>query len=130
MSRSNSIELRTVGDFNNKPLMRVPGWSNESITERTLFPSEMDMIDKAPSINAGESASARKLCDRRTFRVGLTWARLRTQRCGNRDYAGGGGVRDDDARELVVSEFTPVKGSKAGELAAKYDAVLGYTPEG
>jgi len=38
-------------------------------------------------------------------------------------------IRTDAQRELVVAEYTPVKGSKAGELAAKYDLVLGYTPE-
>jgi protocatechuate 3,4-dioxygenase beta subunit len=39
------------------------------------------------------------------------------------------GLRDPAAREMVMAEFVPVKGSKAGELAATFDVVLGYTPE-
>jgi protocatechuate 3,4-dioxygenase beta subunit len=37
-------------------------------------------------------------------------------------------VRDAKARELLMADFTPIKESKAGELAAKFDIVLGYTP--
>jgi protocatechuate 3,4-dioxygenase beta subunit len=32
-------------------------------------------------------------------------------------------------RELLQTEFTPIKGSKTGELAAKFDIVLGRTPD-
>jgi protocatechuate 3,4-dioxygenase beta subunit len=32
-------------------------------------------------------------------------------------------------RELVSTDFTPIKNSKIGELAAKFDIVLGRTPE-
>ena len=32
-------------------------------------------------------------------------------------------------RELVMADFTPIKESKIGELAAKFDIVLGRTPE-
>jgi protocatechuate 3,4-dioxygenase beta subunit len=39
------------------------------------------------------------------------------------------GIRDAKARESVIIPFTPVKGSKIGELAAKFDIVLGITPE-
>jgi protocatechuate 3,4-dioxygenase beta subunit len=31
-------------------------------------------------------------------------------------------------RELVMADFTPIKDSKIGELAAKFDVVLGRTP--
>ncbi len=37
-------------------------------------------------------------------------------------------VRDEKARELVLVDFTPLKGSAAGELAARFDIVLGFTP--
>jgi protocatechuate 3,4-dioxygenase beta subunit len=37
-------------------------------------------------------------------------------------------IRDPKARELVTIDFSPLKGSKAGELAAKFDIVLGATP--
>jgi protocatechuate 3,4-dioxygenase beta subunit len=40
------------------------------------------------------------------------------------------GIRDPRERESVVVDFAPVKGSKIGELAAKFDIVLGLTPEG
>jgi protocatechuate 3,4-dioxygenase beta subunit len=38
-------------------------------------------------------------------------------------------IRDLKARESVLAEYTPVKGSKIGELAANFDMVLGVTPE-
>jgi len=36
---------------------------------------------------------------------------------------------DQKVRDLVTVDFAPVKGSKAGELAAKFDMLVGYTPE-
>src|SRR5207244_10123484 len=39
------------------------------------------------------------------------------------------GIRDPKARAAVIIDFAPVKGSGAGELAAKFDIVLGLTPE-
>jgi protocatechuate 3,4-dioxygenase beta subunit len=39
-------------------------------------------------------------------------------------------IRDAKARESVIVDFAPVKGSRIGELAAKFDIVLGTTPEG
>jgi protocatechuate 3,4-dioxygenase, beta subunit len=39
------------------------------------------------------------------------------------------GIRDAKARESVLVEFAPIKGSKIAELAAKFDIVLGLTPE-
>jgi protocatechuate 3,4-dioxygenase beta subunit len=39
-------------------------------------------------------------------------------------------IRDERARESVVVAFAPVKDSKAGELAARFDIVLGFTPAG
>jgi hypothetical protein len=38
-------------------------------------------------------------------------------------------IRDPQARESVTVDFAPVKDSKIGELAAKFDIVLGFTPE-
>lgn len=37
-------------------------------------------------------------------------------------------VRDPIDRELIQTEFTPIKGSKTGELLAKFDIVIGRTP--
>jgi protocatechuate 3,4-dioxygenase beta subunit len=37
-------------------------------------------------------------------------------------------VRDPRARESLVVDFAPLKGSKIGELSAKFDIVLGLTP--
>jgi protocatechuate 3,4-dioxygenase beta subunit len=39
------------------------------------------------------------------------------------------GIRDQKARDSVSIDFEPIKESKVGELAAKFDIVLGYTPE-
>ena len=39
------------------------------------------------------------------------------------------GISDNKARESVIVPFAPVKNSKAGELAAKFDIVMGFTPE-
>lgn len=38
------------------------------------------------------------------------------------------GIRGEKARAAVDVDFTPIKGSKIGELAAKWDIVLGVTP--
>lgn len=38
-------------------------------------------------------------------------------------------IRDAKARESVTIDFAPIKQSKIGELAAKWDIVLGVTPE-
>jgi protocatechuate 3,4-dioxygenase beta subunit len=38
-------------------------------------------------------------------------------------------IRDAKARDSVTVDFAPVKGSRIGELAAKFDIVLGFTPE-
>jgi protocatechuate 3,4-dioxygenase beta subunit len=38
------------------------------------------------------------------------------------------GIRDSRARESVIVDFTPLPGSRAGELAARFDIVLGLTP--
>jgi protocatechuate 3,4-dioxygenase beta subunit len=39
------------------------------------------------------------------------------------------GVRDRAALDSVLADFEPIKNSKAGELSAKVDVVLGLTPE-
>lgn len=39
------------------------------------------------------------------------------------------GVRDARARESLIVEFAPIPASKIGELAARFDIVLGVTPE-
>ncbi len=39
------------------------------------------------------------------------------------------GIKDAKQRASVIVPFTPVKNSKIGELAAKFDIVMGFTPE-
>lgn len=39
------------------------------------------------------------------------------------------GIRDAKARASVIVDFAPVKSSKAGELAAKFDIIMGFTPD-
>jgi protocatechuate 3,4-dioxygenase, beta subunit len=38
-------------------------------------------------------------------------------------------IKDPKARELVMADFAPIKSSRIGELAAKFDIVLGFTAE-
>ena len=38
-------------------------------------------------------------------------------------------LRDPKALEALTVAFVPVQGSKIGELAARFDIVLGFTPE-
>jgi protocatechuate 3,4-dioxygenase, beta subunit len=39
------------------------------------------------------------------------------------------GIRNEAQRESVMVDFKPLEGSKLGELTAKFDVVLGVTPE-
>jgi protocatechuate 3,4-dioxygenase beta subunit len=39
-------------------------------------------------------------------------------------------IRDPKARDSVTVDFVPVKGSRVGELSAKFDMIMGFTPEG
>jgi protocatechuate 3,4-dioxygenase beta subunit len=39
------------------------------------------------------------------------------------------GIKDAKARESVMVDFAPLKAARAGELAARFDIVLGFTPE-
>lgn len=39
------------------------------------------------------------------------------------------GIKDEKARKSVTIPFAPMKGSRVGELAAKFDIVMGLTPE-
>jgi protocatechuate 3,4-dioxygenase beta subunit len=39
-------------------------------------------------------------------------------------------IRDPKARQSVTVDFTPLVGSRIGELAARFDIVLGFTPAG
>jgi protocatechuate 3,4-dioxygenase beta subunit len=39
------------------------------------------------------------------------------------------GIREPKAREAVIVDFTPIPGSRIDELAARFDIVLGFTPE-
>jgi protocatechuate 3,4-dioxygenase, beta subunit len=38
------------------------------------------------------------------------------------------GIKDPKARESVIVDFAPVKGSPIGEVAARFDIVMGFTP--
>jgi protocatechuate 3,4-dioxygenase beta subunit len=39
------------------------------------------------------------------------------------------GIRNAKSRESVMVDFAPLKGSRIGELTARFDVVLGFTPE-
>jgi protocatechuate 3,4-dioxygenase beta subunit len=38
------------------------------------------------------------------------------------------GIKDDKQRAAVTIDFAPMSGSKVGELAARFDIVMGFTP--
>ena len=38
-------------------------------------------------------------------------------------------LKDDAERDAISVDYTPLPGAKAGELAAKFDIVLGFTPK-
>lgn len=40
------------------------------------------------------------------------------------------GIKDTAARDALMVDFAPLKNSRAGELAAHFDIVLGFTPPG
>src|SRR5262249_38828514 len=70
------------------------------------------------------------------FKVKMGSKELLTTQCYVKGEAGNDrdgiyrGIRDAKQREAVTVEFAPVKGSKIGEVAARFDIVLGWTPEG
>ena len=37
-------------------------------------------------------------------------------------------VKDDKQRDAITIDFAPIKSSKIGELSARFDVVLGFTP--
>jgi protocatechuate 3,4-dioxygenase beta subunit len=39
------------------------------------------------------------------------------------------GIRDPKERAAVTIDFAPLQGSKVGELAARFDIVLGFAPQ-
>ena len=38
-------------------------------------------------------------------------------------------VKDPNARESLIVPFEPINGSKIGETSARFDIVLGWTPQ-
>ncbi len=38
-------------------------------------------------------------------------------------------IREPKARDTILADFRPVKGSKLGELEARFDIILGFTVE-
>jgi len=69
------------------------------------------------------------------YKIGRAGKELLTTQCYIKGYDGNArdgvyrGIRDPKARDSVSVEFAPLKGSKIGELAARFDVVLGLTPE-
>ena len=69
------------------------------------------------------------------FKVKARGKELLTTQCYIKGFAGNErdgiwrNVKDAKARESITVDFAPIKNAKAGELSAKFDVVLGYTPE-
>lgn len=69
------------------------------------------------------------------FKVKKSGKELLTTQCYIKGYAGNEkdfiyqAIKDPKAKESVTIDFSKIKESKIGELAAKFDIVLGVTPE-
>jgi protocatechuate 3,4-dioxygenase beta subunit len=70
------------------------------------------------------------------FKVKAKGKELLTTQCYIKGFAGNEkdgiwrGIKDEKARDSVTIDFTPMPESEAAELTAKFDIVLGFTPEG
>lgn len=69
------------------------------------------------------------------YKVKLGGKELLTTQCYIKGHAGNEkdgvwrSIKDEKARDSVTVDFAPLPGAKAGELSAKFDIVLGFTPE-
>jgi len=69
------------------------------------------------------------------FKVSRRGQRLLTTQCFVKGYPQNQrdgifrGIRDERQQENVLVDFRPLEGSRIGELAARFDIVLGLTPE-
>jgi protocatechuate 3,4-dioxygenase beta subunit len=69
------------------------------------------------------------------FKIKRANAELLTTQCYVKGNAGNDrdgvlrGIRDEKAKASVIVDFAKVPDSRVGELAAKFDVVLGWTPE-
>jgi protocatechuate 3,4-dioxygenase beta subunit len=69
------------------------------------------------------------------FKVKRSSKELLTTQCYIKGHAGNErdgvyrGIRDPKARDAVTIDFAPLQGSKIGEVAARFNIVLGMTPE-
>jgi protocatechuate 3,4-dioxygenase beta subunit len=69
------------------------------------------------------------------FQVKVKGQETFTTQCYVKDHPGNArdgilnSIRDPKAKASILVDFAPIKESKAGELAAKFDIVLGFTPE-
>ncbi len=69
------------------------------------------------------------------YKIKRSGKELLTTQCYIKGFAGNEkdgiwkNLKDEKARSAVTVAFAPLKGSRVGELAAKFDVVLGVTPE-
>jgi protocatechuate 3,4-dioxygenase, beta subunit len=69
------------------------------------------------------------------FKISRGSQRLLTTQCYVRDHPLNErdgilrGIRDDAQRQSVLVDFTPIKTSRTGELSARFDVILGTTPD-
>ncbi len=70
------------------------------------------------------------------YKIKKAGKELLTTQCYVKDHAGNvrdgiyQSVKDEKAKAAITIEFAKIKASKIGELAAKFDLVIGVTPEG
>ena len=69
------------------------------------------------------------------FKIKRSGKELLTTQCYVKGHAGNArdfvlkNIRDEKARNSVLVDFAAVKESRIGELAARFDIILGLTPE-
>lgn len=74
-------------------------------------------------------------CPHIHYKIKARGKELLTTQCYIKGYSGNEkdgvykGIRDEKARASVTIDFVPLPNAKAGELAARFDVVLGLTPE-
>ncbi|MCA9242031.1 MAG: intradiol ring-cleavage dioxygenase [Planctomycetales bacterium] len=109
---------REVQDKNFQGYGRFLTNANGEYYFRTIKP--VPYPGRTPHIHVGISRNGRRICTTQIFINGHAQ---------NNIDGVLRGVRDPLARETLLVDFDPIPGSSIGELSAKFDIVLGVTPQ-
>lgn len=70
------------------------------------------------------------------FQIKVKGKEMLTTQCYIKDHPGNArdgvlaALKDEKAKQALMVDFAPIKASRIGEVAAKFDVVLGFTPGG